>query len=335
MRRFAIAAFALTLVSCRSVQQSEQASLVKDDEAQRRPVVFVVSGGFSSCGSVDADQRRDGAWRTWGNPGAMDMIRALDPVRDQYKQQFGHDSAFVISCYNGKSSDYIYFFSSADRKLRYTKWRELNPIYDEVNRFSTTHDVIVVGHSYGGWLAMNVAKNINVERRRALFTIDPISPNNCAQFSYARGAAASTFGGSGVQGCTEFPGDLDTNFTGAIKAAFGRWNHFYQTQYGPIHSNVLNNTGDGGNVDVKNGGNGMRISFGSGGWFGGAHTEIDTHRDVWDRVKDAAGVGNRLTGETSFSLSDGPEDMEPIIDPASLPADDQTKPEEQVAAPVP
>ncbi len=327
-----IGVFVLTLLhltACRTTSSD-----LSDNGLTTLPPVLIVSGGFSSCGWIDQSQLAGGAGNFWGNPGNMDMAKELDSIRREYSNHHSTTAPqFVVSCYNGKSSSYIYYFSSKNSKLRYTQWNQLSPLIAEIDTFEDTHQAYFVGHSYGGWLAMQLATATKVKNKNSLLTIDPISPNHCAQASFAQ----SVLSGGNLAGCTSFPIDIDQVMTRKLKDKYGAWHHFFQTAYNPLHSNVVDNTGAHGDSDVKSSGAGFVVPYASGGVLGGVHAQIDTDPVVWNKLRDLLGMSQpsaRAVGpQAAGAMIDRDaitDELEPDVNAALLPNDDLTQESEQI-----
>jgi hypothetical protein len=308
------------------------ASCMEDDSALRdepmaaavaKDPVFVLTGGFNTCGEG-------------GNPSTQGIAQEGFKLMRRYAKMYpGEKVDFVITCFNGLSSNYIYYYSTANRNLRYTEWDKNAPLLAEMGSFGT-RPVVQVGHSYGGWLAMQLALR---HETVALATIDPISPYHCNQGGFLQGMISSFFGGGGTVGCTSFPPDISVAQVGALKTR-RKWFHYFQDQYAPLHSNVVLNAGSPDGADITAGKNGRRIFFpGGGGSYGGVHSTINLSGEVWDQIgemlrKDATNAiadiaANRAGG---FNLSEpfSFEFLSPVLQPQA-PDDDTTLAEQRFA----
>ena len=77
------------------------------------------------------------------------------------------------------------------------------------------HEIYIIGHSYGGWLALQTILKLR-EHPMPIYlnSIDPISPLNC---TYAQ-----------PFGCTTFPKDITSEQREEIRDTTTRWLNHYQ-----------------------------------------------------------------------------------------------------------
>jgi hypothetical protein len=144
--------------------------------------------------------------------------------------------------------------------------------YDAVEKLAksggprVTH---VIGHSYGGWNAMQLVKGANSGLTLAsLTTIDPISPVNCRPTNIMINNDPNE---AGQTACKEAPSDVTISERLGIAKKAGSWNNFYQTENITLHSSAMPEAAV--NRLVKND---------SG--TGNAHIAISNNSIVWDSV---------------------------------------------------
>ncbi len=120
-----------------------------------------------------------------------------------------------------------------------------------------TNRVFIIGHSYGGKLAMSIAETLESKDNfilGGLYTLDPISINRC---NYARAVLLSA-------GCTNAP--KNPNFAerkkifNQIKSNKGFWINYYQRKLAPMSSKFSPATNRKLNV---------------------FHTDVDSNNNVW------------------------------------------------------
>lgn len=93
----------------------------------------------------------------------------------------------------------------------------------------TSRPVFFMGHSHGGWLAMQLAmRAADKVPVKGILTIDPISRIHCSPSDYGVTGSAA--------GCTEFPRDLTPEIRRSLALAVPLWRNFYQSNTANLHS---------------------------------------------------------------------------------------------------
>jgi pimeloyl-ACP methyl ester carboxylesterase len=129
--------------------------------------------------------------------------------------------------------------------------------------------ILLVGQSYGGWLALQASLHLPSEIRiLGLATIDPISMETCSPANFA----GSILIGSDP-GCTEAPSDLASKFE-RIKRRVGDWHHFYQTEFSNLHSSRIP-------IATTN----QKLSYGESWHPFGAHALTETDPRIWNNIQ--------------------------------------------------
>ncbi|MCX6119593.1 MAG: hypothetical protein NT027_18810 [Proteobacteria bacterium] len=132
----------------------------------------------------------------------------------------------------------------------------------------------IVGHSYGGWVAMNFFPQLANRNIRGLFTLDPISSKQCPPI-------VQVFQGGG---CTVAPGTIpgggDISNQSIINSMpFGaQWINFWQ-RHGNLHSSAISelaNSNQGRNIDRSSG-----LASGS---LEAAHRDMGRFGQNWDDI---------------------------------------------------
>ena len=178
----------------------------------------------------------------------------------------------AFSCFSGRlvgASDEIFYRISPDNELRSGSRDEFYSAVRDLIESTENARPTIVGHSYGGWNALQLMLNLGSLGVRELITIDPISPEGCTPFNILRGNIP---GRNGAPGCLQAPADVGSAARQNIARATTTWTNFFQTDFGFLHSgpmaeataNRLLNYGD----DVVN-----------------AHSAIDNDPRVWEVIE--------------------------------------------------
>ena len=209
-------------------------------------VFFLVMGGRTSCGSAPAPVNQ-----ALYTP-FMTMLKTL---KTEFREQKFH---YIITCLNASAppSGQTQYITSEDPSNVQTG--DSDEVLAEADKALLTYgnaSVFVIGHSYGGWMAMYVGDKLGKGQLDGLFTVDPIGPK-C-------GPSGVIFGSSA---CHSAPDDLDN---AAIKNHTKRWVNFYQDQDTWLNSSAI---ADAENVHIQ---------------YRGPHTEIDKDPRTWSGINDA------------------------------------------------
>lgn len=202
---------------------------------------MALMGGRGSCGQ-DAQGNQ--------SPFAMSNYPQFRSMIDSLISR-GTVVNFLVSCYQGSNvikqitSDAPASIVSGDIETTKRKVASMVAALLPAQTF-------LMGHSYGGWLAMKTALALGQGAAVAgLFTIDPISPVTC---TFTR-----------PEGCTAAPSDVTGAQRDLLAAQTGNWTNFYQTSTFYLHSSVINQADENQHIDAE-------------------HTAIDTDRQVWNTI---------------------------------------------------
>jgi hypothetical protein len=188
-----------------------------DSASVERPVFFVL-GGNRSCKPTPHNQNP--------NPEGMDLYRPLQNLLEKISGQTRAIPEFFIACYSpdGGSMSYV---SSWNPNIAYD--RSETEVRQEIlgKRASMgRQSAFLVGHSYGGWLAMSILSEAGTHSKFAgIFTIDPISKVRCR--------ITRPFG------CQAAPGDIYSALRFRIAQRSGQWHNFYQTLTPYLRSDAI------------------------------------------------------------------------------------------------
>jgi len=128
-------------------------------------------------------------------------------------------------------------------------------ISDEVPATQTTNTrVHVIGHSYGGWLAIKMAAKIIASGNEidSLVTIDPISRDDCTYTNWTN--------------CFGAPIDLRDETLAMIQNKTGYWANYYQNTTYYLHSGRIKFADRNEQLDAS-------------------HYDIDTHETIWSNIE--------------------------------------------------
>lgn len=240
------------------VSSSEMSANLSTSVTNRQSVsaalpLFVLLGGSSSCGNHVLDP-------TGGTTLNVDMREPFFEMLSTLSVLTGEYPDFVISCYvrNLKRPEGLGAIRVATRQSG-----PVETIMNEtslstfIGEYAMGREVFLVGHSYGGWLAMSIARDFvyGVPRsfRPASFivTIDPISAVDCKHITDS--------------GCRMAPRDFSEEQKNAMRNFSRGWMHFYQRITPVVRSCDILEATEHHHI-FKN------------------HFTIDISREVWDDI---------------------------------------------------
>ncbi len=200
---------------------SHQFSSIRNTGPAPKPLLVALSGR-STCDDSGVEGVPAG-------PAGNKLYKKALIAAVKMEQVFGVRPSIITTCYTGNSE----LMESASA----SQWVVTTPTEDEfyldtqAQMAEATH-VYVIGHSYGGWLAMklvgdhsNFDSSSDSNTVKALFTIDPISKTLCT-FSTPRG-------------CFSAPGDLTTLDRNRIKNTTEIWVNPWQDATLYLHSSSI------------------------------------------------------------------------------------------------
>jgi pimeloyl-ACP methyl ester carboxylesterase len=208
--------------------QSPRASAESVSKEPPTPIIVAV-GGFGTCLTSSY------------TPYDMDMYSSLVDLINFSNAQPGAKSAeWIIACHT-KSNYRIKLYSSRNpnRLIDGNADNLIAEIEALAALHRNSHEVLIVGHSYGGWASMlttiNLADWVNV---RELTTLDPISAEDCQPLIFIAAYLNSMGSVNAAPGCIEAPEDLRPWFP-FIKSRVKIWRNYYQAQYLYLHSDRI------------------------------------------------------------------------------------------------
>lgn len=192
------------LVGCGRAPES---SSVMDASTAPRPIAVIAMGGNMSCVSSD--------------PRKMEMASSVMQFIQAARLSTGVDPNYLISCHDF-GSDLFYVTNFEPNTVRRAPLEQAYDLARDVSGGKL--DLYMMGHSYGGWMTLNLAKALGDEGKNISFlaTIDPISRTDC-------------FFNKPI-GCLGWPKDIGPDMRTAIAQHTRHWTNFYQTKTFFLHS---------------------------------------------------------------------------------------------------
>jgi len=184
---------------------------------------FVILGGNLSCRSESISGPQ--------SPYPMKAFKKFEKQMVKFIRKTGKRPRFMLACYGSKQKmkpeeeRQVFFVSSlaGDQIITGTETALVNAVKAATGPYQR---LIIAGHSYGGWLSMQMAHKLIHQRQvGGLFTIDPISAEECNVQTR--------------EGCQRAPEDLDASERQRIADWTGYWKNFYQERSDLLHSGKI------------------------------------------------------------------------------------------------
>lgn len=229
----------------------------------------IIMGGFNSCGREPIYDDQNKVVGSTITPMLSDMHGKL--LEEQAKGQIAiSQNPYIVSCHDMNGN---IFYVRSDRpnqifdlktsdgvENREEKFKEAIEEMYSAHKDQGIRKLNLVGHSHGGWLAMEMAekldKNIKIDQ---LYTIDPISKVHCGIGEYS-----TRFFGDPHPDCTRYPRDFTRERIAAIEKRVNTWKNYWQDQTAELHSSPI--------PGIEN--QKMRMT----------HTGIDNSDFVWNQI---------------------------------------------------
>ncbi len=224
-----VAVLAAWLISgCGRSQKSSSSSSFGGAE-QAKPLLIALSG-FSTCDDSTARPIVPGP------AGSKVYMRAL-VAASQLETVFGVKPAVVTTCYTG---DRELMESASASDWIVTKPTEEEFFNDVRQQMAEATHVYIIGHSYGGWLALRLVDSAvygDASSVKALFSVDPISKIRCSF--------------STLSGCFSAPEDIEVRSRQHIKNATDVWVNPWQNQTFYLHSSAIDEADRNPNIPLS------------------------------------------------------------------------------------
>lgn len=251
-------------VSC-STEQSES-DLSTQPRTRPNPVIITM-GGYNSCGEDIRGNSTPIGNERWTKGATLSEKFA------------GVTSLWIRSCFD-KWGYVRYIWSGEPNIIRATQISDLTGFVSRIAVLSAQgrNPVFMIGHSYGGWMALEIARQLPEHVNVAgISTNDPISPRHCTPLNYVA-ALGDPIGA--LAGCRRAPSDITNEMRTQVLARIptGAWRHYYQRNFIPLASSEFPGSAQPHlSQDLSpflKLGSGVRPSF-------NAHTAIDQLSIVW------------------------------------------------------
>ena len=201
--------------------------------------LLVLIGGHNSC---------------LPGPQSQDMAKPFFAMRRALWRR-GVSTSFLISCYGNLSYEaYTQRSHDLNRTVQIDNEGLVRLVVEEA-RQTTTKRVAIVGHSYGGWLALNAALALPADIKLvSLTTIDPISQKSCVKHTLGVRAVSTILGDDANPGCQRFPDDIGPQDRQRL-AASTAWRNYFQKRTallrsGPVRDAASNILVDASHSDI-------------------------------------------------------------------------------------
>jgi len=149
-------------------------------------------------------------------------------------------TAYLISCF-GKYRRIAHYYTSAEpRALRAGYVDELTAAVSEAAAAAGAAQITIIGHSHGGWLAMQVAHRLPPALHiQKLVTIDPISAIKCPPSRLVNWYYKRFSGLPDDHDCREPPSDVTAAMRRDLDRKTGVWANYYQRETFHLHSGEI------------------------------------------------------------------------------------------------
>ncbi len=186
----------------------------------RTPVVAFF-GGYTSCGTSDS-----------GDPANQDLKTFFDATQKALKQKLGVEPKFLLTCYT-LAYESVRYRMTGEEGVKDKLIAGMEADFEDLLGTLENPEVLMVGHSYGGWTAMDMALKLPPGAKlKGIVTLDPISHEDCV----TNDVIASGF--EAVPGCTRAPTDFGDEKIKSLSEA-AEWLNYYQDQVSFLHSGEI------------------------------------------------------------------------------------------------
>ena len=202
--------------------------------------LMILAGGNQSCGDLDLNRI----------PFTMDMYERFHLLVSQVADKVGAEPTFFITCY-AENLD-MYYFTNGTKAGTLIDLDAYWDIVKQAVKDKKPERTLVVGHSYGGWQAMEMVMAMPGTLPKVdLVTVDPISKAKCHYYSPWE--------------CSHFPSDIDASDRATIAKQTDSWTNIWQDKTTWLHSGPVDEADSNPKLDV-------------------AHTAINTDPRTWTTI---------------------------------------------------
>jgi hypothetical protein len=170
-RTLATLACALPLLTASCGSRPGKSSLLSGGRAPTPKPLIIGMSGYATCLESEDVPGQYG-------PKGHEMFKRITAIADYIKSQFGVEPAVHASCFTTERRLIVSSSPSQYQPTSPTDDEYLESTHQLMNDYS---DIFVVGHSYGGWLAMKLMESWNGNQYavKTIYTLDPISRKLC------------------------------------------------------------------------------------------------------------------------------------------------------------
>ncbi len=226
----------------------ESHSTLKDQGESRDQLLAIVMSGNKSCHRHNNNP---------SSPVRASIFPDFNRFKDKMERTENLEIDYVLTCYDGLGRLYMTNSTNPENVLSADEDGVL-PFIEEFRRVRPNHRLLLIGHSYGGWLSLKTTLHLHSELeslpRLTLVTIDPISKVNCSPFK--------------PFGCSSSPTDISGDEYQAISGSSNPWLNFYQRQTPIVRGSAIEKASH--NIEVS-----------------ATHMDIDNQPLVWESIEKA------------------------------------------------
>ncbi len=168
--------------------------------------LIVLAAGYQSCGTDSLGQSDSPfgsrLYQSWNGMALPSVGPQMQPT-------------VLALCY-GMNSEVRFGFAHAAHGIQAVPQEAATEL---LSRYAQgANRIVIIGHSYGGWLAMHMARALSLSRLHTaiLVTVDPISPTQCSLTNFS--------------GCKASPTDPSPGERLRMRPYIGRWLNAFQQQ---------------------------------------------------------------------------------------------------------
>ncbi len=183
--------------------------------------ILTAIGGWNSCMKSPDNPTP--------NPYGMNIYTPFKEMAAVLEQQYGQKLPYLVGCFSSDIMAIRFYSSDAPQALQQLSVPRFYAYAYQMAR-TQNRPLVAIGHSYGGWYAMDIARHRASDVRfKAIITVDPISPLTCKPETLAR-VLLSRFGitESETHGCSESPSDFVSAARVLVRQNAGAWLNYYQ-----------------------------------------------------------------------------------------------------------
>ena len=183
--------------------------------------IFWMVGGWNSCKEKAPDMRPS----PWG----MNAYQNFLPMFERLKATRFPKSEYFASCLTPDIRDVKLVSSSTGGEiLDIPRESAISLVAKRASELNAP--IIIIGHSYGGWISMKAAQTKTETPVKLLLTMDPISAVTCTQDVMAQILEMKILDDlfAAPPGCTSSPQDITEVERNLIRSNIGRWVNIWQ-----------------------------------------------------------------------------------------------------------